>query len=126
VASSINNRGDVVGGALAQDGTVHGFLWTRQTGMQDLGGFPGAIVTTAVCCHTISDNGQVVGFSIDGTTFASRAIVWEGKVPVDLNTLIPADSGWYLQSTASVNNLGEIVGWGTIGGNTHAFLLRPR
>ena len=126
VPSSINNRGDVAGGALAPDGTVHGFLWTRQTGMQDLGGFPGAFVTAAVCCRTINDNGQIVGFSIDGTTFASRAIIFEGKVPVDLNTLIPTDSGWYLQSTSSVNNLGEIAGWGTINGNTHAFLLKPR
>jgi probable HAF family extracellular repeat protein len=126
VASSINNRGDVVGGALAPDGTIHAFLWTKQTGMQDLGGFPGAFLTSAVCCHTLSDSGQVVGFAIDGTTFASRAIVWEGKVPVDLNTLIPSDSGWYLQSTASVNNAGEIVGYGTFGGSTHAFLLKPR
>ncbi len=40
IASSINNLGEVVGGALsATDGTIHAFLWTRQTGMQDLGAF---------------------------------------------------------------------------------------
>jgi hypothetical protein len=44
---------------------------------------------------------------------------------VDLNTLIPANSGWYLQFTASINNAGEIAGQGTINGEVHAFLLTP-
>ncbi|HXW16389.1 MAG TPA: hypothetical protein VEN79_17910, partial [Terriglobia bacterium] len=43
VATSINSRGEVVGFAQASDGTQHGFLWTRDTGMQDIGGFPGAV-----------------------------------------------------------------------------------
>jgi hypothetical protein len=68
----------------------------------------------------------VVGLSIDGTTFSSRALIWQGKVPVDLNTLIPADSGWYLQAAYSINDAGEIVGYGTIGGNVHAFRATPR
>jgi hypothetical protein len=94
--------------------------------MQDLGIFPGAIVTVAPCCNTINDRGEVVGLSIDGTTFSSRALIWQGKVPVDLNTLIPADSGWYLQAAYSINDAGEIVGYGTINGNTHAFRAIPR
>ena len=50
VADAINNRGDVVGGALSpKDGTIHAFLWTEDTGMQDLGAFPGAFVTVAPC-----------------------------------------------------------------------------
>jgi probable HAF family extracellular repeat protein len=37
VADAINNPGDVVGGALSpKDGTIHAFLWTEDTGMQDL------------------------------------------------------------------------------------------
>jgi hypothetical protein len=63
---------------------------------------------------------------IDGTTFNSRAIVWRDKVMTDLNTLIPADSGWYLEGAASINDAGEIVGYGTINGNSHAFLAIPR
>jgi hypothetical protein len=93
--------------------------------MQDLGAFPGAIVTVAPCCNTLNDRGEMVGFSIDGTTFASRAIVWQGKTPVDLNTLIPKGSPWYLQAADSVNDFGEIVGQGLINGQVHAFVATP-
>jgi probable HAF family extracellular repeat protein len=125
-ASSINNRGEVVGGSQSSiDGNIHPFLWTRETGMQDLGAFPGAFLTVAPCCHTINDRGEVVGFSIDSTTFNSRALLWEDKVMMDLNTLIPAGSGWYLQSATSINDDGEIVGIGLINGNVHAFLATP-
>jgi len=127
VADAINNRGEVVGTAQSSaDGTVHAFLWTRATGMQDFGAFPGAIVTVPPCCHTINERGEIVGFSIDGTTFNLRALIWQGKVPVDLNTLIPADSGWYLQFASSINDAGEIVGYGVINGNVHAFLATPK
>jgi probable HAF family extracellular repeat protein len=83
-------------------------------------------VTVAPCCHTINNSGEVVGFSIDGTTFNSRALIWRDKVPVDLNTLIPKNSPWYLQSALSINDAGEIVGYGSINGNVHAFLAVPR
>jgi probable HAF family extracellular repeat protein len=47
-AFGINNRGHVGGGASLPNGNLHAFLWTKQTGMQDLdtlggptGGGPG-------------------------------------------------------------------------------------
>jgi probable HAF family extracellular repeat protein len=126
-ATSVNNRGEVVGTAQSpKDGTLHTFLWTKDTGMQDLGAFPGAVLTVAGCCHTINNRGEVVGFSIDGTTFSSRALIWQGKVPMDLNDFIPAGSPWYLQNASSINDAGEIVGWGTINGEVHAYLATPR
>ena len=125
VANSINNRGDVVGTALsAKDGTIHAFLWTEDTGMQDLGAFPGAVATVAPCCKTINDAGEVVGFAIDGMGNFT-ALVWQNKVPVDLNTLVPAGSPWYLQNACSINDAGEIAGQGLINGEVHAFLATP-
>jgi probable HAF family extracellular repeat protein len=144
IASSVNNRGEVVGGAQSsKDGTGHPFLWTKETGMQDLGTFPGAVVTVPPCCNTINDRGQVVGFSIDGSG-NMRAFLWQpaettatASAPntcpaltgtlMDLNTLIPADSGWYLQAAESINDAGEIVGNGLINGDfhVHAFLATP-
>ncbi len=124
LATSVNNRGDVAGGALSgQDGTIHAFLWTRRTGMRDLGAFPGAFVTTATCCKTINDRDEVVGMAIDGTGL--RALLWHGEVPIDLNTLIPSGSGWYLQMACAINNAGEIAGQGIINGEVHSFLLIP-
>ena len=92
--------------------------------MQDLGAFPGAFATVAPCCKTINDRGEVVGFAVNPT--GMRALVWQGNVPVDLNTLIPAGSPWYLQAACSINAAGEIAGQGLIDGNVHAFLLTPR
>ncbi len=126
VANAINDRGEIVGTALLSDGTVHAFLWSRQRGRQDLG-LPGdEFVSVAGCCQTINNRGEVVGFSFPGPLGGGRAIVWVDKVPVDLNTLIPAGSPWYLQFASSINDAGEIVGWGTINGEVHAFPATPR
>jgi probable HAF family extracellular repeat protein len=70
-----------------------------------------------------NDGGEVVGFAIDAS--GQRALVWQNNVPVDLNTLIPAGSPWYLQAACSINNAGEIAGQGLINGEVHAFLLTP-
>jgi uncharacterized membrane protein len=131
LATSINDRGDVVGFACVGPSTNPAtcpedtFLWTKETGMQDLGRFPGSIVTGPCCSHTINNNGVIVGVSID-PSFNETAIIWLNKVPVDLNTLIPKNSGWYLECAQGINDAGEIVGFGTINGSTHAFLAKPR
>lgn len=41
----------------------------------------------------------------------------------DLNSLLPAGSGWVLGQATAINDLGQIVGFGSINGQTHAFLL---
>ena len=42
---------------------------------------------------------------------------------LDLNTLIDPASGWVLNQARGINDSGQIAGFGTIGGQTHAFLL---
>ena len=44
----------------------------------------------------------------------------------DLNTLIPRNSGWILNSVSDINVWGQIVGTGTFKGNPRGFLLTPR
>ncbi|HUI56654.1 MAG TPA: hypothetical protein VLY04_16875 [Bryobacteraceae bacterium] len=130
VATSINDRGDVVGFACVGPDTNPAtctedtFLWTRETGMQDLGLYPGSFATGPPCCHTINNKGQIVGtaFFPDGS---EAAVVWQGKVPVALNTLIPQNTGWNLECAQGINDAGEIIGFGTINGSTHAFLAKP-
>jgi hypothetical protein len=39
--------------------------------------------------------------------------------------MIPPNSGWDLHHAASINNAGQIVGYGTINGADHAYLLTP-
>ena len=43
----------------------------------------------------------------------------------DLNTQVDPASGWNLQDATAINNLGEIVGTGQLGNQTHGFLLTP-
>ena len=60
-----------------------------------------------------------------GPLGSGRAFLYQNGVMTDLNTLIPAESPWYLQNAASINEAGEIAGYGTINGETHAFLAKP-
>jgi hypothetical protein len=41
----------------------------------------------------------------------------------DLNSLLPANSGWQLEAAQAINDSGQIAGYGLINGETHAFLM---
>jgi probable HAF family extracellular repeat protein len=43
----------------------------------------------------------------------------------DLNSLLPANSGWELTTANAINEQGQIVGSGKKDGQTKAFLLTP-
>ena len=153
LATSINERGDVAGNAQsAQDGNVHPFLWTKDAGIQDLGAYPGAFSTVAPCCHTLNERRQVASFAIlpcsDKSCQANsppnfRALLWKDGSYTDLNTLVATDSPLYLQSALSMNDAGQITGYGLVKSActvqsppawlvnqaacqvVHAFVLRP-
>jgi probable HAF family extracellular repeat protein len=127
IASSINERGMVVGTSQYIDGTIHAFLWRKATGMRDIGTLPGAFATIAPCCHSINNRGDVVGFSIDGN--GPTAFLWRDKVITDLNSLIPANSPLHLLFAQTINDEGEIVGQGCVLPECtvlHAFRATPR
>ena len=54
-----------------------------------------------------------------------RAFLWRNGEMTDLNTLIPAGTGWILESAAGISDGGQIVGYGTLSGKRRAFLLTP-
>jgi probable HAF family extracellular repeat protein len=132
VANSINDRGQIAMNSVMLDGSVHAFLWSKGVA-KDLGTYPeSAAVTVVPCCNNINDRGQITGFSIDFTVDANgdmRALLWEvaDKPPVDLNTLVPADSPWHVFITGGINEAGAIAGV-AFNQNTfevHAVLLTP-
>ncbi len=107
-ALAINNLGQVVGTSdLPGDTTAHAFLWSKGSGMQDLGTLPGDLVSGALA---ISDSGEIVGVSVDGNGNA-RAFVRQNGILIDLNSLVPADSPLYLVTAGSVNSADRSQAW---------------
>ena len=76
--------------------------------------------------RAMNDHGVLVG-SHGSNPEAQRAFVWDKAQGLrDLNTLIPPGSDWTLEVASSINDRGEIVGWGDHGGTENAgFLLQP-
>jgi probable HAF family extracellular repeat protein len=73
----------------------------------------------------INNSGQIVGYSWIKIGVGSAATLWDGGVPVDLNTRIPAKSGWNLEYAKAINDKGQILAMGTLNGFQHAALLTP-
>jgi probable HAF family extracellular repeat protein len=110
VAVGINNKGQVTMNSVMLDGTIHAFLWTNGV-PQDLLTYPSdAFATVAPCCNNVSNRGQVVGFSVD-SSFNQRALLWEdpNQTPVDVNSLLPIDSPWYVLVPGGITDTGEIA-----------------
>jgi len=70
---------------------------------------------------------EVVVGSFGAKPEGQRAFVWDKAQGLrDLNGLIGANSGWKLEVATSINDRGEIVGWGDHGETENAgFLLVP-
>jgi probable HAF family extracellular repeat protein len=119
----IGNQGQVVGtSVLAGEQTSHAFLWTRETGMKDLGTVKGDYSSVALGAN---EKGEVVGLSIDKTG-VPRAFLRRNGVMIDLNTLLQANAPIHALVAEVINSRDEIVGFGVNGsGQTHAFLATP-
>lgn len=77
----------------------------------------------------INNKKQIVGTSgvcgNDLSREAERAFLWQKGKMLDLNGLIPSDSGWVLREAHGINDAGQIVGDGDLKGHKRAFLLTP-
>ena len=124
-ASSLNNRGQVVGISMPDCNDsieAHAFFWDPVKGMVDVGTL-GAYPTFA---NGINDEGVVVGESRKKRCASSRAFIWQDGVMTDLNSLVSHSSGWTLYAAAAINSRGQITGYGRGPAGEHAFLLTPQ
>ncbi len=96
-------------------------LLYREGAWAALATLPGIANASAVA---LNNAGQAVGLAQppDG---AGRALLWDGTAVSDLNTLIPAGSGWALTEALSIADRGQIVGNGTLNGQQRGYLLTP-
>lgn len=119
-AVDINENGKIVGWSMEDPNYIgHAFEWADGT-MYDLGSL-GGISSGA---FSINAGGVVVGVSTD-VFEQQHAVIWEGGQLAMLDSMIASGSGWSLTTAADINNAGQIAGYGTLNGSTHAFLLTP-
>ena len=126
-AAAINDLGQVAGESACISCRLytHATLWSKAKGsMLDLGVPPGGTYSSA---RGINNVGQVVGVVFYANN-QFHPFVWSPSTGMlDLNNLIPANSGWLLQTANAINDQGQIVGYGTLNGfQPEAFLLTPQ
>lgn len=128
-AARVNDSGQIAGDAnlcdtCFQGGAIfHAFLWEHGF-KTDLGAVGADTCSVAL---DVNSRGQAVGHSEPCDFSTMRASLWQYKEPpIDLNTLIPVNSGFRLLYANNINERGEITGLGILpNGNARVFLLIP-
>jgi probable HAF family extracellular repeat protein len=129
-ASAINDRGWVVGTSTAPAGGA--FLWTPQTGMENLGHLHADSDVSLSYGLDINQHGTVIGESFGWILFAGeyemvppRSFVWTrrtGMMAVD--DLIPA--GWTVSHVIAINDHDEILATAAYStGDSRTVVLEP-
>jgi len=121
IPRAINASDEVVGNEQSAYGISPGpaFLW-RNGKMIELATFNSAY--TYNYAVAINDQGLIVG-STSSTYSSSTPVLWQNDTITDLNSLLPANSGWVLETVTGINDHNQIVGIGTYNGTTAAYEL---
>jgi len=126
-ASGLNGFGKVVGSYLhpssTHDDGWRAILYDSVTkNWQDLGTLGGHSHA-----NSINDSDQVVGYSYVWGVGNHAFLKENGQPMIDLNTLIPPNSGWGIYEARLINSGGKIVASGgrPYGVGGHALLLTP-
>ena len=129
-ARAINGHGQIAGSITLNTNATHAALYSNGA-WTDLGAISGAVSTQAT---GINIAGQIVGTAIFPVTSYHPykpgkhvAFVHNNSALVDLNTLIPANSGFTITDAVGINDSGQIVCDATnTSGSTHVVLLTPK
>jgi probable HAF family extracellular repeat protein len=128
VANALNEQGDVVGLGEANGGPSHAMLWRKLGGkwqMMDLG----AMGSDCGFAESINASRQIIGIagsSAGDGNCDSAFFSDDGGPMVNLNALIPPNSGLQINEAGQINDRGEItVNASDASGNNHAVLLIP-
>ncbi len=113
-AKRINDKGELIGSSNKKDGTWTAFLYSRATGMQELGTLGGANSHGAA----LNNAGSAVGFADTANGDWHAFLHQPGEPLKDLGTL-----GGKISYASGINNREQVVGTATTeDGSRHAFL----
>lgn len=114
-ANDINNNGQVVGISEGNAFLYDNGVWS------DLGNLGGSSSEA----FDINNNGEVVGRSYSLNNASEEAFLYRNGTMVNLNSLLPQNSGWQLTYATGINDLGQIVGRGRFDGLDLGYILSP-
>jgi probable HAF family extracellular repeat protein len=102
----INDAGEIAGSADLLGANLHDAVRWKNGKILDLGTVNGDACSRG---RAINARGQIVGGSSDCSNFL-HAFLWEEGGPmIDLNTVIPPNSGLQLTNALNINDRGEII-----------------
>lgn len=128
-ANAINNAGQIAGGNFMYE--AHAFLYdgSESHDLDTLVGQSSKLGGWSSTANAINNQGQIVGYSDTGEAAGDingvHAFLYQHGTMLDLNALIPPDSGWVLRLAVAINDSGMIIGDGYYNGEARAFVLKP-
>jgi probable HAF family extracellular repeat protein len=119
---AINDRGETAGVSLNDiTGRIEAFREARGARIQI-----GTLGGSFSIARDINNSGEIVGGSLTKGDETFHAFLYRNERLLDLNELLDSEAGWELIQALAINNGGEIVGIGALGGEDRIVLLRPR
>ncbi len=123
-AIAINNAGQIAGycpGASGGDGSgSRATIWHKR--QPRILPAPEGYYSDAMAMNA---SGHVAGSVVEPTTGIARAAVWKNGTLLDLNIVLPPNSGWELIYAFDINDSGAVVGTGLLNGVYPSYLLVP-
>ena len=125
----VNEMGQTAGQAQMPGGNYHAFVSGGGGMMGRMNVDLGTLGGTNSIAYCLNNAGTAVGTAGMASGMPHAFMVTNalgGMVHMmDLNDMIPTNSGWELVEARGINASGQIVGWGMHAGHTNAFLLTP-
>ena len=120
VAYAINNAGQILGDSLVNGDTANHAFTIKNGAIVDLGTLGG----DNSYANTVNRRGDVIGDSEDDLGFVRPFLYRNGQM-VDLNSLLPENSGWVLDTAFYLNDRGQVAGYGTHNSEFAWYILTP-